>query len=128
MPLRLHIRNKLFLLDILEILIGSNLQLVAGRLIGHDDAMLMHLQGRDGPLLTNGTLHSSLHGACLVVTVHQNHHFTSIHHGAHANGQCTLGYLVHIVVEETGVSNDGVGGQRFLARTASEEEGSLKAM
>ena len=36
---------QIVLLDILEVLIGGNLQFVSSRLVSNDDAVLVHLQG-----------------------------------------------------------------------------------
>ena len=59
-------------------------------------------------------------GACLVVAVDDDHHLLGAEHGAYAHGQGRLGHLVHIVVEEAGVGDDGVRGQRLLARAAAQ--------
>ena len=51
-PLGINIDEKedfffrgLFLLDVLEILVCADLQLIASGFVGHDDAMLVHLEG-----------------------------------------------------------------------------------
>ena len=95
-------------LDVLEVLVGSDLQLVGGGLVANDDAMLVGLQGRDGPCLTNWSLDSSLQSTSLMVTIAENHHLAGSHHGAYTNGQGQLGNLIDIVVEETRVGNDGI--------------------
>ena len=92
---------QIVLLDILEVLVGSNLQLVSSGLVANDDTMLVSLQGRDGPCLTNGALNSGLQGASLVVAVAENHDLAGSHHGAYTNGQGQLGHLVHVVIKET---------------------------
>ena len=100
---------QIVFLDILEVLVGSNLQLVGGGLVSNDDAVLMHLQGRNRPLMCYCTLYSSLQSACFVVTIDENHYFFGIHDSTYADRQRQLGNLVDVVVEETTVGNDGVG-------------------
>ena len=78
------------------------------------------LQGRDGPSLCDGALDSCLQGARLMVSIAQDHHLLGRHNGTHTNGQGVLRHLVDIVVEETRVSDDGVGGQRLHAGAAGE--------
>ena len=72
--------------DILEVLVGGNLQLVGSRFVSYNDAVLVHLQGLDGPFVRHSSLYGSLHGAGLVVTVNQNHYLAGIHNGAYTNG------------------------------------------
>ena len=99
------------LLDVLEILIGSNLQLIGSLLIADDDTMLVHLQGRDGPHVVDGTLDGSLHGAGLAMAIHQDHHLAGIHHCTNTYGQSVGRYVLGLTTEETGVGNTGIRGQ-----------------
>ena len=105
-------------LYIFEIAVGAHLQLIACLFVGHDDAVSMLLQGTDGPCLCDRTFHSSFEGLCLMVSIDKDHHLAGIHHRTHADGQRVLGYFVDIVIEETAVGNDGVGGERLDACAA----------
>ena len=82
--------NKIILLDILEVFIGTDFQFIGSRFIAYDDAMLVHLQCADGPHVIDTTLNSGLQSTCLMVAVDQNHHLTSIHHGTYAHSECVF--------------------------------------
>ena len=86
------------MLDVLEVAVGAYLQFVAGSIVADDDAMLVHLQSRDGPHVVDAPLDGSLQGTALGVTVHQNHHLLSSHHGAYADGQRRLRHLVDVAL------------------------------
>ena len=92
--------QKIVTFDILEIPISGNLQLVAGGFIANDNAMTMHLECRNSPHVIDGTFDSGLQGTALTVTIDQDHNLTGCHDGTHANGQCSLGDLIDIVIEE----------------------------
>ena len=82
--------------------------------------MLVHLQGRDGPHVVDATLYSSLQGTTLSVAVNQDHHLLGSHHRTNTYCQGRLGHQVDVVIKETAISNDGVGGQGLLTRTAGQ--------
>ena len=82
--------------------------------------MGVQLETTDGPHVVDSFLDSVLEGAGFVVAVDHDHHFLGVHHSTYADGQCGLGHEVHVVVEETAVGYDGVGGQRLLAGAALE--------
>ena len=109
---------QIVLLDVLEVLVCAVLQFVGGCFVADDDGVGVHLQGADGPFLAYGALDGVLQGASLVVAVHHDEHFLGVHHGAYADGQGCLGHLVHVVVEETAVGNDGVRGETLDAGAA----------
>ena len=78
--------KEVVLLYILEILVGINLELAAGSLIGYDDCMRMELKGTDGPHLAYALLYAVLQGTSLVVTVYHDHYLLGIHYCAYTNG------------------------------------------
>ena len=96
------------------------LELVGGSFVADNDGVRVHLQRADGPFLADGALDGVLQGACLVVSVHYDEHFLGIHHSAYAHGECCLGHLVDVVVEESAVGDDGVGGKTFHAGATLE--------
>ena len=96
------------------------LQLVGGSFVADDDGVRVHLQGADGPFLADGALYGVLQGAGLVVAVADDEHLFGIHHGAYADGQGCLGHLVHVVVKEAAVGDDGVCGEALDASAALE--------
>ena len=82
--------------------------------------MAVSLESTDGPSLADGTFDGSLQGARLSVAIDENHHLAGIHHSSHTHGQRRLGHLVHVVIEEARVGDDGIGGERLLARAAGQ--------
>ena len=70
--------------------------------------------------MVNRTLDSGLKGTALSMTIDQNHHFLGCHYCTYTYGQSGLGHLVDVILEETGVGNDGVGSQGLLTGTAGE--------
>ena len=80
----------------------------------------MHLKGTDGPLLANASLDGGLQGASLVVAIHQNHHFASVHHSSNTHRQRQFGHLVHVALKEARVGNNGIGCQRLHTRAAGK--------
>ena len=117
--------EELVALDVLEILVGGDLQFVGGFLVADDDAVLVHLEGRDGPHVVDGSLDGGLHGAGLGVAVDQDHHFAGVHHGAYAYGEGVCRHVLRIAAEETAVGNAGVGGEGLHAGTAAERRARL---
>ena len=108
------------MLDVLEVAIGGYLQLVAGGVVADDDAVLVHLQGRDGPYMVHATLDGSLQGTALGMSVHQDHNLLSRHHRSYADSQRRLGHLVDVALEEAAVGNNRIRSQRLLASTARQ--------
>ena len=91
---------KVILLDILEVVYGTYLELYGSSIVAHDDAVGVELEHADGPHLCDGTLDSVVESLSLVVAVGENEHLLGIHHSAYAYGNGSLGHLVHVVVEE----------------------------
>ena len=102
---------QIILLDILKVFVGIYLKLATGCLVGHDDGMGVHLETADGPHVVDAFLYTMLEGAGFVVAVDHDHDLLGVHDCSNAYGQSGLGNKVHVVVEETAVGNDGVGGQ-----------------
>ena len=94
--------------------------LMALGLAGASPKAAMELQSRDCPHVVNRTFNSSLQGTTLGVTINQNHHLTSSHHGSHTNGESRLRHFVDITFKETAVSNDGISGQGLLTGTTTK--------
>ena len=132
-------------LDVLEIAVCAHFQFVRCRLIAYDDAVAVHLQGTDGPHLRYASFNGMLQGTRLIVPVAKDQYLFGVHYRAHPYGQRSLGNLVHIVIEETRICHNRIGGQRLHTGTRSqgivsvvsvftrvrevrEEPGSLNAM
>ena len=112
--------QKVVLFNIFEVFIGVDLELATGSLIGNDDGMGVHLQAADGPHVVDGFLNAMLQGTGLVMAVNHDHDLSGIHDGADTNGQCGLGDFSDIVIKETTIGNDGIGGEGLLTGTALE--------
>ena len=115
---RLRDRQKLqdfVLFDVLEVFVGADFQFVGGLLVADDDTMLMHLEGRDGPHVVDGSLDSCLQSACLRMSICQDHHLTGIHHRTNTDCQGVSRHILWSATEETGVGNAGVGRQGLHA-------------
>ena len=102
-------RIQVLCLNILEVAVSTHLQFFGGRIVTNDDTLFVHLQGADSPHLHHGTLDCMIEGTCLVVSVYDNHYLAGAKHSTDTDGQGSLGHLVHVVVKETGVGNDGIG-------------------
>ena len=74
---------------------------------------LMHLKRRDSPHVRDWLLYSVLQCTSFVVAVYHNEHLMSIHDSTYTYGQSSLWHFVYIIVKETRVSDDSVGGQLF---------------
>ena len=68
---------EVVLLDILEVAVCSNLEFLSSSLVSNDDTVLVHLQNRDCPHLSNRTLDGSVESACLVVASLENLYLAS---------------------------------------------------
>lgn len=112
--------QKVVLLNILEVFIGVDLELATGSLIGNDDSMGVHLQAADGPHMVDGFFDTVLQGTGLIMAVDHDHDLLGIHDSADANGQCGLGDFIDIVIKETTIGDDGIGGEGLLTGTALE--------
>ena len=112
--------QQLVLLDVLEVLVGADLQFVGSLLVADDDAVGMHLQGADGPHVVDASLDGSLQGTGLQVTVGQDHHLTGVHHGANTYRQGMGGHVLGLATEETAVGDAGVSGEGLHTGTALE--------
>ena len=99
-PKTIRLLYKVFFLDVLEIPISTYAEFVGSGLVAYDDAMLVHLQGTDGPEMVDATLDGSLQSPCLVVAIYEYHYLASSHDGSHAHGERQFGHLVDVVVEE----------------------------
>ena len=107
-------------LDVAEIAESAYFQFVACCFVADNDTVLVHLERGDRPHVGDRFLDGMLEGTGFVVSVDHNQHLLCVHHGAYADGEGGLGYPVDIVVEETRVGDDGVGGQFLFARAAGE--------
>lgn len=92
---------EVILLDVLEIVYGTNLELYGSGVVTYDDAVGVELKHADGPHLSDGAFNCVVESLSLVVTVGEDEHLLGIHHCAYAYGNGGLGHLVHVVVEET---------------------------
>ena len=70
--------------------------------------------------MTDRLLDSVLEGTGFVMSVNHDEYLLGIHDGSYADGECGLGHQVDVVIEETAVGDDGIGGQFFLTRAAGE--------
>ena len=107
-------------LDVLEIAVCAHFQFVRCCLIAYDDAVAVHLQGTDGPHLRYASFNGMLQGTRLIVPVAKDQYLFGVHYRAHPYGQRSLGNLVHIVIEETRICHNRIGGQRLHTGTRSQ--------
>ena len=112
--------KKIILLYILEILVSINLELTTSSIVSNDDSMGVQLKAADGPHMVDTFLNTVLQGTGLVVAIHHDHHLLGIHDGSYTNGQSGLGDLVDVVVKETTVGDDGIGGEGLLTGAARQ--------
>ena len=96
----LNEKSDIVFFDVFEIFVGAVLDVFASSLIANNDAVLVHLEHRDGPHLGHGAFDGSLEGARFVVTVAEDEHFFGTHHGADADGEGGGGHIVGIAAEE----------------------------
>ena len=82
--------------------------------------MLMHLQSRDSPHVVHATLYSSLQGTTLSMTIHQDHHLLSSHDSTDTHRERCLWHLIHIIIKETTVGNNGICSQCLLTSTTGQ--------
>ena len=80
--------------------------------------MGMLLQAADGPHVIDWLFDAMTKGTGLVVAIHHDHHLLGIHHCANTYGQSGFRNQVDIIVEETTVGDDGIGGEGLLASAA----------
>ena len=66
---------KVVFFDVFEVLVCTYFQFVCSGFVTNDDAVLVHLQGADGPHLSDTAFYGMLQGAGLVVTVADNQYF-----------------------------------------------------
>ena len=112
--------EEVILLDVLEVLVGVDLQFAAGGLVGDDEGVGVELEGADGPHVVDGLFDAVLEGAGLVVAVDEDHDLLRVHHGGDADGEGGLGDFVYVIVEKAAVGDDGVRGEGLLAGAALE--------
>ena len=91
---------EIILLDILEVVYGTNLELNCSCVVANDDAVLVELENADCPHLCNTALNCMVECLCLVVTVNEDENLLSIHNCANTYCYRCLGNLVDVVVEE----------------------------
>ena len=91
---------EVILLDILEVVYSTYLELYGSCIVAHDDAVGVELEYADSPHLSDGTLNSVVESLSLVVTVSEDENLLSNHNCAYTYGNCGLGHLVHVVIEE----------------------------
>ncbi len=112
--------QEVVLFDVLEILVGVDLEFAAGGFVGDDDGMGMELEAADGPHVVDAFLDAVLQGTGLAMAIDHDHHLLRVHHGGDADGESSLGDFVYIVVEEAAVRDDGVRGEGLLPGAALE--------
>ena len=114
---RLFSELLLVLVNFLEILIRVDLKLAASSLVASDDAVLVELESRDSPSVVYAALNAVTESASLVVSADEEENLLCVANGADANGKCGLGNLIGVVIEETGVNDEGVLGESANAGT-----------
>ena len=105
--------SQVVALDILEVVHCTYLQFNSCCIVANDDTALVHLKNADSPHLCDVTLNSVIESLSLVVTVYKDKNLLCIHNCAYTYCNCSLGHLVDVVVKETRVCNDCIGGQCF---------------
>ena len=110
----------LVLVDLFEILVGVDLQLAAGGLVAGDDAVGMQLQSADRPRMIHAAFDAVAQGARFVVAIDDQQDLLGVAHRADADGQRGLRHLVRVVVEETGVGDKRILGQRAHTRARGQ--------
>ena len=108
------------LVDLLEVLVGVHLQLAAGSFITGDDAILMQLQRGNGPCVIHTAFYTVTESSCLVMSADDQQNLLGIADSTNTDGQCGLGHLIGVIVEETGVDDQGILGQRANAGTGGK--------
>lgn len=108
-------RIEIVFLDILEIVVRSDLDFGTCGLVAYDDTLRMHLQGRDCPHLVHTALDGLLQGARFIMTIGEDNDLFRVHNRSDADGERRFRYFIHIVVEETRIGDDRIGCQRFDA-------------
>ena len=111
---------QVVLLDILEVTIGTNLQLYGCLLVANNHAVRVSLDCRCGASVRVSALYCIVQSHSLLVTECQNYNLLSREYGADTNGQSQLRNLVYIVVEETRVYEQGVVSQSLDTGTRVE--------
>ena len=106
-----YLLKQLVAFDILEILIGADLQLIGSLFVADDDAMLVHLESRDGPHVVDATLDSCLEGTCLGMAIDEDHHLTGVHDCAYTNGEGMSRNVLGLATKEATVGDTGIGGE-----------------
>ena len=94
------------------------LQFVGGIFVADDDSMGMLLQAADGPHVVDWLFYSMAEGTGFIMAIHHDHHLLCIHYCANTYCKSRLWNQIYIIVKETAVSNDGIGGKGLLAGTA----------
>ena len=92
--------KEVILLDILEVVYGTYLELYGSGVVTYDDAVGVELEYADGPHLCDAALYGMPQGLCLVVAVDEDEDFLGVHHGAYTYGYRCLGHFVDVVVKE----------------------------
>ncbi len=105
------------LFDIQEVFIGVDGEFAACRLITRDDCIVVQLQSRAGPFLTDAALDGRSKRACLVMARDQNQHLLGVGDCADADRQGLSRYLFGVVAKEAGVDNTRIGSQIAHAGT-----------
>ena len=118
-------RDQVLPLDVLEVTVGGYAQLLGGRIVAHEDAVGMHLQRRDGPLMVVRAFDAVAHRAGFLVPRGEDQHLLGRQHRAHADRQRGLRYEGRVAAEETGVDLDRVLRQGLDARARVERREGL---
>ena len=80
--------------------------------------MLVHLQCRGCPHVVDAIVNAVMESASLLRTIADNENLTCCHYGTYTNGECLLWNEINIIVEETAVCLNGVGGECLNTRLA----------
>ena len=109
LALQIPIYESFEFLLVLEVLVGSDFDFGTGWFVANDNAVRMHLNGTNRPHVVDAFLDSMLEGTCLAVTVAKNENLTRRHNSSNTNSKRLFWHLVNVVVEETAISDDGIG-------------------
>jgi len=82
--------------------------------------VLVHLQHAGGPHVVDSVFDHVVQGTGFLGTVAEDEHLAGIHDGADTHSEGLLRHLSFVVVEETAVGLDGIGGEGLNTRSGGE--------
>ena len=109
LALQISVYEPFKFLFVLEVLVSADFDFGTGWFVANDDSVRMHLDGTDCPHVIDALLNCMLEGTCLAVTVAKNEHFARRHNCSNSYCERLFWHLVNVVVEETAISDDGIG-------------------